>query len=83
MGYDRRMSPEVMFDLRKDGKVSTQIQSFFHAVTMPDANSTESMKQTNGVNGQAPTGWNGTFMTTKDSYALKRDCNANSRYVLV
>jgi hypothetical protein len=26
-------------------------------------------------------GWNGTFIEAKDSYALMRDCNANSRLV--
>ncbi|CAI6101421.1 unnamed protein product [Clonostachys chloroleuca] len=42
------------------------------------------MEQLNGTNGQThngntPNGWNGTIMKSKDTYALMRDCNANSR----
>ncbi|KAF4122758.1 hypothetical protein GMORB2_7065 [Geosmithia morbida] len=31
------------------------------------------------TNGHSPDGWNGSYMNSKDPYALMRDCNANSR----
>lgn len=51
-----------------------------HALTPKHLDDDTMVHATETNDRQVTTGWNGSYMKSKDPYALMRDCNANSRW---